>query len=124
MGVYILTAVLGLFVFVDSIRPAGRSRFDAVREPWWLYTACEVVYLCLLFGVWIPKVPRVLSAIPVLLTPFALALGVVYLLRVVYPKPTAAGAEPEATLDDATRNGQPSADAKTPSDGEDSTAGA
>jgi len=89
MGVYILTAALGLFVFIDSVRPAGRSRFDAVREPWWVYTASEAVYLCLLFGVWIPKVPRALSAIPVLLTPFALALGVAYLLRVVYPKPVA-----------------------------------
>lgn len=90
VGVYVLTAVLGSFVFVDSLRPGGRARFDSVPEPWWLYAASEAVYLCLLFGVWIPKVPRVLSAIPVVLTPFALALGVAYLLRVVYPKPAAA----------------------------------
>jgi hypothetical protein len=87
MAVYLLAAGLGLFVFVDSVRPNGRPRFEGLREPWWLYSAAEGVFLLLLVGVWIPKVPRVLSAIPVVLTPFALAVGVAYLLRVVFPKP-------------------------------------
>jgi hypothetical protein len=89
MGIYLLAAGLGLFVLIDSIRPNGRLRFGALREPWWLYAVSEGIFLVFLFGVWIPRVPRIVSAIPVALTPFALALGVAYLLRVVFPKPLA-----------------------------------
>jgi FtsH-binding integral membrane protein len=101
MGIYLLAAGLGLFVLIDSLRPNGRSRFDALREPWWLYAVSEGIFLAFLFGVWIPKVPRIVSAIPVALTPFALVLGVAYLLRVVFPKPAASAEEPAPTADAA-----------------------
>ena len=41
-----------------------------------------------LFG-WVPPLPRWVAVMPVVLTPFALAEQVAYLLRVVFPKPPA-----------------------------------
>jgi len=86
VGVYVLAAALAVYCLSDSLRPTRASRLADLREPNWLYTVLFAVYLVCVFGVWIPAIPRAVSAVPVVLTPLALALAVAYLLRVVFPK--------------------------------------
>jgi len=97
MGVYFLGIGLSLFVAIDSVRPARRPRLDALREPWWLYTAEAVVYLAFVLAAWVPwpATLRWIAAIPVGWTLVALGFGFAYLLRVVFPKPAAEPAAPE-----------------------------
>lgn len=80
------TLILCVFVLVDSVRPARRRKAAGVREPLWLYTALMVAYLGLLVVVQLIPGLNLASAVVSISTPFALALGVTYLLRVVYPK--------------------------------------
>jgi hypothetical protein len=94
--VYVLALSLSAYVVIDSLRPARKTRFAELPEPGLLYTIFLGVYVALALGVWIKGIPRVVSAIPVGLTPFALAAGVAYLLRVVFPKPSAAQVEAAA----------------------------
>jgi hypothetical protein len=86
VAVYLITFALALFALVDSMRPRRRERLSALREPWMLYPLGALVYLLLVLGVWIPAIPRAVSVAPVVTAPFALALGIAYLLRVVFPK--------------------------------------
>ena len=79
------TLILSVFVLVDSVRPARRQKATA-REPLWVYTALMVAYLGLLVVVQLIPGLNLASAVVSISTPFALALGVTYLLRVVYPK--------------------------------------
>ncbi len=80
------TLILCLFVLVDSVRPARRRKASGGREPLWLYTALMIGYLGLLIVVQLIPGLNLASAVVSISTPFALALGVAYLLRVVYPK--------------------------------------
>lgn len=98
VGIYGLTIALSLYVAIDSVRPARRPRLDALREPWWLYTAEAVVYLAAVIAAWVPLPAQLrwLHAIPVGLTLVALVLGIAYLLRVVFPKPVAEPVAPES----------------------------
>jgi formate-dependent nitrite reductase membrane component NrfD len=86
-GLVLLAVVLSGFVFADSMRP---SRSTAVagrlREPLWVYTLLAGLYLALLVIVQVARGVQFAAAIVVLATPLALALGVTYLLRVVFPK--------------------------------------
>lgn len=86
-GLYLLTIALAVFALVDSQRPARKDRLAELPEPAWLYPVLSGVYLVCVVGAWLPFVPRALSAVPVGLTPFSLALSIAYLLRVVFPKP-------------------------------------
>jgi len=81
------TVLLSAFVFADSLRPARREKVRGhLGEPLWLYTAITGTFLALLIVVQvIPGLQRA-SAVVSLATPFAIVLGVVYLLRVVFPK--------------------------------------
>ena len=88
-SVYVLALGLSLYVTLDSLRSSRRARLVELPEPSWLYTAIEGAFALVAIGVWIPGVPRVISAVPVVAFPFALAFGVAYLLRVVFPKPQA-----------------------------------
>ena len=85
--VYVLSLGLSLYVTVDSLRAVRRERLAEIPEPRWLYTAIEGAFAIVAIGVWIPGVPRVAAVAPVIAFPFALAFGVAYLLRVVFPKP-------------------------------------
>ena len=89
MGLYLLTIGLAIFTLVDSLRSRRAERFSAIWEPRLLYAVPCLLYLLFVVGVWAPIVPRPVSAVPVALTPLVLALGVAYLLRVVFPKPEA-----------------------------------
>jgi hypothetical protein len=88
-GVYILAIVLAAFTLVDSQRPERKDRLAEIPEPGWLYPVFSGVYLISVVIPWIPAVPKAvpaIAAIPVFLTPFAMALSVAYLLRVLFPK--------------------------------------
>ena len=87
-GVYVLSLGLSLYVTFDSLRVSRRARLAELPEPGWLYTALEGAFALVAVGVWIPRVPRIASVAPVVAFPFAIAFGVAYLLRVVFPKPT------------------------------------
>ena len=92
--VYVLALGLALFVAIDSRRGARAEALAALREPSWIYSVLEPLFLALAVVVWLPFLPRALGVAPVLLTPFALAGQIAYLLRVVFPKtPPAAIAE-------------------------------
>jgi drug/metabolite transporter (DMT)-like permease len=86
-GLLVLSAVLALFVTIDSARPVRRERFAQLPEPWWLYTATMGVFLAFLLAVQTGRLPAISGAILLALVPFALAEQVAYLLRVVYPRP-------------------------------------
>ena len=117
MGLYVLTIVLALYCAIDAQRATRRERLEGLREPAWLYRVSFAVYLVCVVGVWIPAVPRPVSVVPVLLTPFALALGVAYLLRVVFPK---LAAEKDSPLPEA----KAAADALSDSDSDGRRSGA
>lgn len=90
--VVLVALVLAVFVLLDSLRSTRRAAAASrVREPLWVYTAGEALFLgALVIAQLLPGVSLV-SALPVIAMPFALALGVAYLLRVVFPR--AAGDE-------------------------------
>jgi hypothetical protein len=86
-GLYVLSLGLSLYVTIDSLRGSRRARLAELPEPGWLYTAIEGAFALVALGVWIPGIPRVAASVPGLAFPVALAFGVGYLLRVVFPKP-------------------------------------
>lgn len=94
----LVTLVLAVFVVLDSLRP-GRVAAATVREPLWVYTAGEALFLAALALVAVSSGMSLISAVPVVAAPFALALGIAYLLRVVFPKP--AEGDLDSIADDA-----------------------
>ena len=89
----LVTIALNVFVVADSLRPARRASAAArLREPWWIYPVIAADYLILLLVVQLIPGLQFAAAIAALASPFALALGIVYLLRVVFP-----GAHGDAT---------------------------
>lgn len=94
VGVLFLSGMLAVYVIADSIARLVRKRYVA-RDPWWLYTIPQAIYLAILLTVQFPFVPNWGGAIVFGLMPFVIAEQFAYLLRVVFPKPPAA--EPPAT---------------------------
>ena len=84
--VYAAAVLLAAFVVIDSLLPKRRARFAQLPEPAWIYTGFQAVFLALVLFGWVPPLPRWVAAVPAVLTPFALAEQVAYLLRVVFPK--------------------------------------
>lgn len=82
------TVALSLFVLVDSLTPR-RRRLSAgpLAEPLWVYTGVMGAYLLVLLAVQLIPGLQLASAVAAVATPFALAFGVAYLLRAVFPKP-------------------------------------
>jgi len=81
------TVVLSVFVFVDSMMPRRRAKVgQRLPEPLWVYTVTMGAYLAVLIAVQIIPGLQVASAIAAIASPFALAFGVIYLLRAVFPK--------------------------------------
>jgi len=101
----LVTIVLSIFVIADSLRPARRASAAArLREPWWIYPMIAADYLILLLVVQLIPGLQFAAAIAALASPFALALGIVYLLRVVFPDATATattGPPPDSDSGDA-----------------------
>jgi len=81
------TVGLSMFVLVDSLMPRRRLKVaDRLPEPLWVYSAVTGAYLIVLLAVQIIPGLQAASAVAALASPLALAFGVVYLLRVVFPK--------------------------------------
>lgn len=80
--------LLSLFVLIDSLRP---KRIASSPRPGRLmaYRAVQGVWLLSLVLSWLPGMPAWVRAVPVFLILIALVQGVAYLLRVVYPAPSA-----------------------------------
>lgn len=92
------TAMLGAFVVLDVARrtfvPGPRS-----AEPFrWWYLVPQGLYMALLLLGQSGAISGAVVIAVVLTTPLALAQGVAYLLRVVFPKPAPAPAEEEFEL--------------------------
>ncbi len=84
------TLALSVFVLVDSLMPRRRSKVgDRLPEPLWVYSAVNVAYLLLLLAVQLIPGLQMAAAVVAIASPIVLAFGVVYLLRVVFPKPDA-----------------------------------
>jgi hypothetical protein len=99
VGLLIVAAALAVFVVLDAVR---RARLPGSRpaEPLrWFYLVPQGLYLAVLFASQVPATPAAVAVIAAGMTPFALGLGVAYLLNVVFPKPTVRDTEPEL-LDD------------------------
>ncbi len=97
-----LSGFLAFFVLVDGLLKRKGRGPEGLREPMGLYLVGEAVFLVtLLFPSLVPGVSWI-SAVPVVLMPFAIGLGVAYLLRVVFPKAgPQPGAAPGASDDDS-----------------------
>jgi len=84
------TVVLAVFVMIDSLMPRRRAKVgDRLPEPLWVYSATMGAYLAVLVAVQIIPGLQIASAVAAMASPFALAFGIVYLLRAVFPKPDA-----------------------------------
>jgi hypothetical protein len=94
--IYVAAVLLAVFVVADCLRPKRAARLAALPEPRWIYLGFQAAFLTFaLFG-WVPPLPRWVAVIPVVMTPFALAEQVAYLLRVVFPKVSATPADKPA----------------------------
>jgi hypothetical protein len=105
LALYVLAVGLGIFVLIDSQRPARHDRLAELREPAWIYPVFAGGFLICVVSVLLPFVPVAFSAVPALLTPFWLGVSVAYLLRVVFPKP--APTEPVEPSDDESSAEEP-----------------
>ncbi|MDZ4168795.1 MAG: hypothetical protein U1E26_03955 [Coriobacteriia bacterium] len=86
-AVLLLTVGLGLFVVFDVVRRIRRGRDEAVgRGALVAFAVGEGVFLLTLVAVQLLQGVSLVSAVPVVLMPFALAGGIAYLLKVVYPR--------------------------------------
>jgi hypothetical protein len=79
------SVAFAVFVLADSFRARRLSVAEELGRNLWLYRAGEGVFLGVVAVAQIPGVPAILRGIAVALIPLALAQGVTYLLRVVYP---------------------------------------
>ena len=92
------TLALSVFVLVDSLMPRRRAKVgDRLPEPLWVYSAVNVAYLLLLVAVQLVPGMQVASAVVAIASPIVLVFGIVYLLRVVFPKPGAGEVDASAS---------------------------
>jgi len=94
------TVLLSAYILADSLRPARRAKVAGrLREPLWVYTGAMAVYIGLLVAVQVIPGLQLASAVVSIATPFALALGVAYLLRAVFPAPAVSHDSEQAVHD-------------------------
>ncbi len=75
-------------MLVDSLMPRRRRKVASrLPEPLWVYSAFMAAYLILLLAVQIIPGMQLASAVAAAVSPVALTVGVVYLLRAVFPRP-------------------------------------
>lgn len=87
---------LALYVVADSVRrSSGRRRGGTVARAPWTYAAVQLIFLGALMVAQLLGGVSIVSAVPVALAPVAFAVGVAYLLKVVFPKGAVAADEPE-----------------------------
>lgn len=84
----VLAGMLSAFVVLHSLLVSRRGRLAGSPLSVALYAVPQAIYLALLFVVQGPWLPQIAAAVLVLVTPIALIQQIVYLLRVVFPRPT------------------------------------
>lgn len=94
----VLAGMLSAFVVLHAVLIARRGRLAGAPWSVALYAVPQAVYLALLFLVQGPWLPLFAAAVLVLLTPIALIQQIVYLLRVVFPKPAAQAESVESVM--------------------------
>lgn len=116
-GLLFATAMLGAFVAIDVARRAllpGSRPAEPLR--WW-FLVPQVCYVVLLLLGQFGAISGVVVMTVVLATPLALAQGIAYLLRVVFPKPaTPTPAEEFEVLADGGDTIEPESEAWHPGD--------
>lgn len=86
-AVLIGAVALAAFMAIDALRAARTPRFGELPESRWVYFGISVVYVAGALVAQLVRIAPVAIAVS-LLSPLILALGLVYLLRVVFPKRT------------------------------------
>lgn len=92
IGIYVLVAVSALFIIFDAMRPKrsdtiARLKAQGLRRgPLWIYQILAGIYLIVFILAQFPVTPHQFKAAAVLSIPLMVAVDIVYLLRVVFPK--------------------------------------
>jgi len=90
---FIVIAILGIWMMLDTTRPARRRRKAAEhipREPLSFYALCGGLYMALFLVMVIFLVlgaQQTFTMIVLFTAPIMIVIELAYLLRVVYPKP-------------------------------------
>lgn len=92
--------LLSLFVLIDSFR-SRRVASTARPDRLMAYRVVQGVWLLSLVLSWIPGAPAWVRGVPVFLILVAFVQGVAYLLRVVFPAPSAPTPEDAGDTEDA-----------------------
>jgi hypothetical protein len=93
-GLLFVAAMLAAFVTIDSARRAWVPGSGAAEPLRWWYLVPQAVYFVLVILGGVGAIPMIVTGIVFLCMPLALAQGIAYLLRVVFPKtPTTDPAE-------------------------------
>jgi len=79
-------AMLAAFVVIDSLRRALLPGSRPAEPLRWVYLVPQAVYFVLMVLGQLNAVPILAVGVAVLAAPVVIAQGVVYLLRVVFPK--------------------------------------
>ena len=94
VGVLFLAGMLAAYVAIDVTRRAWFPGTRLAERARWWYLVPQAAYLVLMLLGQFNAIPMAVTGIVVLCTPLALGQQVVYLLRVVFPKPPAVKFEP------------------------------
>lgn len=80
--------VISVFMVADALRPHRRAQASerGLPEPLWVYAGTSGVFLALLIAVQVIPGVQLGAAAVAMATPLIIVLGMVYLLRVVFPK--------------------------------------
>lgn len=84
-ALFVGAIALGLFIVIDALLPARSARFAELPESRWVYIVICGLYV---IGAIVAQFVRIAAlAVSVSIgAPFMVVLGLVYLLRVVFPK--------------------------------------
>jgi len=107
MLLVVTAAGLSAFMLYDMVRrPADAFR---VREPRLIYPVISAAYLLCVILALLPAMRGRVGTVLALATPVVLAIGVSYLLRVVFPKQVASGADDASAVEGAAAAAVPGA---------------
>jgi hypothetical protein len=95
-GLLFVEGMLAVFVAIDGARRLVRPPTGATPSRRLLfYVVPQALYVLLMFLGEINATPMIVTGVVMLMTPIVFVQSVVYLLRVVFPKPVAGGSSEE-----------------------------
>jgi len=78
---------LSLMMLLDPLRPTRRAQArEGLTDPLWVYQALGGVFLVFLLAVQVVPGVQLGAAVVAIAAPLVVVAGMVYLLRVVFPK--------------------------------------